>query len=193
MSLNVKHTITITPTAVTRDGQPLATQGMGSEMLTALYRAHVGDYPKFFKMDALCRLGFIASELLLQAEGPQPAMRDDRAIVLASSCGSLCDDTHYQATIDNVDEFYPSPAVFVYTLSNIVTGEIAIRNHYLAETACYILPRHDRDTLMRIVEDTLALGEARSALCGWVDCRSDNDFEASIAIVDINHDNSQQP
>ena len=31
--------------------------------LTQLYRQEVGDYPKFFKMDVLSRLGFLLTEL----------------------------------------------------------------------------------------------------------------------------------
>ena len=32
--------------------------------LTALYRSRVGDYPKFFKMDTACKLGFLLAEEL---------------------------------------------------------------------------------------------------------------------------------
>ena len=34
--------------------------------LTDLYRRYVGDYPKFFKMDGLSKLGFVATEMLLK-------------------------------------------------------------------------------------------------------------------------------
>ena len=43
----------------------------GAEKLVELYRTHVGNYPKFFKMDPLCRLGFVASEMLLNQENPR--------------------------------------------------------------------------------------------------------------------------
>jgi len=36
------------------------------EGLTALYKQMVGDYPKFYKMDPLCKLGFLATEALLR-------------------------------------------------------------------------------------------------------------------------------
>ena len=36
----------------------------GGTDLTALYRAEVGDYPKFFKMDTACKLGFLLAERL---------------------------------------------------------------------------------------------------------------------------------
>ena len=36
----------------------------GGTDLTGLYRARVGDYPKFFKMDTACKLGFLLAEQL---------------------------------------------------------------------------------------------------------------------------------
>ena len=77
----------------------------------------------------------MASELLLQAEGAERFVpREDRAVVFFNRSASLQADTAYQATIQDPDNFYPSPAAFVYTLPNIVTGEIAIRNKYFGET-----------------------------------------------------------
>ena len=34
--------------------------------LTLLYRQLVGNYPKFFKMDTMCKLGFLLSEMLVK-------------------------------------------------------------------------------------------------------------------------------
>ena len=36
--------------------------------LTDIYKSQIGGYPKFYKMDPLARLGFVASELLLDKE-----------------------------------------------------------------------------------------------------------------------------
>ena len=66
-----KHEVYITPNEVSIDGKVLSHNENGAAMLTELYRAYVGDYPKFFKMDTLSKLGFVASELLLQAEGAE--------------------------------------------------------------------------------------------------------------------------
>ena len=108
-------------------------------MLVELYREYVKDYPKFFKMDTLSRLGFMAAELLLQAEGAERFVpREDRAVILANRSASIKNDKDYLETISE-GNYYPSPALFVYTLPNIVTGEIAIRNKYLGETAFYVL------------------------------------------------------
>ena len=61
----MQHEIYITPEMAMVDGKALNHKEKGAALLTELYRAHIGDYPKFFKMDTLCKLGFVASELLL--------------------------------------------------------------------------------------------------------------------------------
>ena len=69
--MRITHEIEITPTAVVLDGQTLTRTETGEKMLVELYRQYVKDYPKFFKMDTLSRLGFVATEILLQTEGTE--------------------------------------------------------------------------------------------------------------------------
>ena len=125
-----KQWVKITPERVILNGEPLITTAQGAALLTEIYRSRVNDYPKFFKMDELSKLGFIASELLLQAEGDRHQDSEDRAVILFNRSSSVTNDRKYQDTIQRPDDYFPSPALFVYTLPNIVTGEIAIRNGY---------------------------------------------------------------
>ena len=145
----------------------------GGTDLTALYRATVGDYPKFFKMDTACKLGFLLAEQL--ADAPRFTPREDRAVLMFSTCGSLCNDRHYEETVRE----FPSPSLFVYTLPNIITGEIAIRNKYEGETSAYVLERFAPETFVALVEQAFQDSVTASALCGWVDCRADDDYTAS--------------
>ena len=146
--------------------------------LTALYRAEVGDYPKFFKMDTACKLGFLLAERL--AEQPRFTPREDRAVLMFSTCGSLCNDRHYEDTV----RAFPSPSLFVYTLPNIITGEIAIRNKYEGETSAYVLERLDPETFATLVEQAFQDAVTESAVCGWVDVRADDDFTAFAFLVE---------
>ena len=150
--------------------------------LTALYRARVGDYPKFFKMDTACKLGFLLAEEL--ADEPRFTPREDRAVLLFSTHGCLCNDRHYEETVQD----FPSPALFVYTLPNIITGEIAIRNKYAGETSAYVLERFDPAVFASLVEQAFQDGVTASALCGWVDCRTDDDFTAFAFLVERDGD-----
>lgn len=171
--MQIIHEIEITPTSVVLDGAPIAVSEQGEKMLVELYRRYVGDYPKFFKMDTLSRLGFIAAELLLKEEQVD-------AVILANRSASIKNDTDYLATISD-DNYYPSPALFVYTLPNIVTGEIAIRHHINGETAFYIL--ENAEQLEPIIRSILLSQHATSILAGWCECSEANMFNAKLQII----------
>lgn len=174
MEMRVSHEIEITPTSVILDGQPIAVNETGEKMLVELYRRYVGDYPKFFKMDTLSRLGFIAAELLLKEQKVD-------AVVLANRSASIKNDTDYLATISD-GNYYPSPALFVYTLPNIVTGEIAIRHHIQGETSFYVLDNPEQ--LEPIVQSTLATRHSPAVLlAGWCECSEANMFNAKLQII----------
>ena len=166
-------TIRITPTA---------------DELVDLYRTHVGDYPKFFKMDPLSRLGFVASELLKkQLSTLNSQLSTGYGILLFNRSSSMADDLAFQATIQNRDNWFPSPALFVYTLPNIVTGEIAIRNHFQTETNFMVLdaPRPD------IMAEQIALAARRGPqIAGW--CEVDADGNNLAALVAVPQDTSKE-
>lgn len=157
-------------------------------MLLELYRSYVGDYPKFFKMDLLSRLGFVASELLLQEERrlyPDRPHDDNRAVILITRHASIHNDRAYEQTI-SPENYFPSPALFVYTLPNVVTGEIAIRNHYYGETSCFVLS--NEATAENFLNEYIP-SIASSSICGWIDVDENGIFTASLSI----HENASNP
>ena len=184
MKMVVKHTVKLTPNFLEVNGKRVAEVVAGESFLTQLYRAYNLSYPKFFKMDVLCKVGFIASEILLEAEGAERFVpRADRAVILFNRHSSLHADRTFQQTIANSSEFYPSPSVFVYTLPNIVTGEIAIRNKYHGESSFILLPEKSEEAMNQAVERAFLDGETTSALSGWVEAVSEREFEADLSIV----------
>jgi len=106
-----------------------------SAEIAEFYRSLQIDYPKFYKMDNLSKLGFLASEMIFNDEDNRFIPREDIAVICFNSSSSLDIDTQYQKTIHDNENYFPSPSLFVYTLPNIVTGEIAIRNKFLGETS----------------------------------------------------------
>ena len=156
-------------------------------LLTALYKQIIGNYPKYYKMDGLCRLGFVASELLLKAERDEGSFTEDtnktRAIVFFNRSSSIASDKKYLASIVEKDNYFPSPSVFVYTLPNIVTGEIAIRNGYHGETSFYILPHKNELLMQDIIETTFMDEQTTSVLTGWLDYEDSEHFEADLYIA----------
>lgn len=170
------------------NGNRLEHESAGNAMLTELYRANVGDWPKFFKMDTLSKVGFLTSELLLKDlgcnfKGGEEYARS-RAVVLFGTTASLCADRNYQETIQDKENYYPSPALFVYTLPNIVTGEIAIRNHYRGETSFYVLDGYDVSAMAFHLQCAFQDRETESVLAGWVDSNSNDDFRCFFTLVD---------
>ena len=181
----LKHFVVITPEAVKLNGMDINHTEQGNALLTELYRAYVGDYPKFFKMDTLSKLGFVASEMLLKDEDQERFVpREDRAVVFFNKTASLQADTNYQSTIQDSENFFPSPAAFVYTLPNIVTGEIAIRNKYFGETSFIVMETCDADIMARQLINAFQDPITQSILGGWLDCNDENHFEARLFLVE---------
>lgn len=187
------HTIRITPEEVVLDHQKLwegnqnanekleEQEGAGHHsLLTSLYRQMIGNYPKFYKMDGLSRLGFVASEILLNAEKGETDK--ERAIIFFNHSSSIASDRNYKESINDKNNYFPSPSIFVYTLPNIVTGEIAIRNHFHGETSFFILPDKDERMMEEILQASCRDDQSKSFLTGWIDYEDERHFEADLKI-----------
>ena len=140
------------------------------EHLSRLYRNIGMNYPKFFKMDRLCKAGILGAEMLLKDyDFDHENVKADWGIVLMNSASSLDNDRRYQETIAT-DNYYPSPAVFVYTLANIVTGEIAIRHKIGGESSFYVMPEYKQELIEEIIGQAFTANpELTHIVCGWVD------------------------
>lgn len=183
------HTIRITPEEVILDQRKLweGKKELGEQegkehhsLLTSLYKQMIGNYPKFYKMDGLCRLGFVASEILLNAEKGETDK--ERAIIFFNHSSSIASDRTYKESINDKDNYFPSPSIFVYTLPNIVTGEIAIRNHFHGETSFFILPNKDERMMEEILQASCRDDQSKSFLTGWIDYEDERHFEADLKI-----------
>ena len=177
------HRVMITPEGLTIDGETQPSTAKGKALLTELYRTYVGDYPKFYKMDGLSKLGFLASELLMKCEQDElPTENEQRAIILFNHSASIDTDLHYLASIQHED-YYPSPSLFVYTLPNIVTGEIAIRHHLHGETSFYSLASRNEQLMTQIQQATLSDQATTSMITGWIDYEDEAHFCADMYIL----------
>lgn len=127
-------------------------------------------YPKFYKMDRLSKLGFLAAEILLRdielinRYNPQQV-----AVVLSNAHSSLDTDIRYFETSKTI----ASPALFVYTLANIVTGEICIRHGIKGENAFFISEEFDPQGICEYVDLVLATEKTKACVAGWVDVMGD--------------------
>jgi hypothetical protein len=127
------------------------------------YSALKIDYPKFYKMDNLSKAGFLAAEVLMRDFSKKNNYTGEKiSLVLSNANSSLDTDLRYA----NASKSVPSPALFVYTLPNIVAGEICIRHKIKGENAFFISESFDADLLSSYVS---MIRNDNLCLAGWVD------------------------
>lgn len=180
---SVAHSVKITPYSIVVDGKQIEIDTSTDNILADIYKRHIGSYPKFYKMDRLSQLGFVASELLLNQEYPRLQQCADRAIVLFNHSSSVWVDCEYAKSIAIGDDYFPSPSLFVYTLPNIVCGEIAVRNGYHTETSFYIIPNKDENIMHEVLTSTFLDDSLQSILAGWIDYEDESHFEAELKLI----------
>ena len=138
--------------------------------ITDIYNYTKLSYPKFHKMDRLSKAGVLAAEMVMAESGfDNDNLKSDWALCCMNSSASLNDDEAYQKTIQNADEFYPAPSLFVYTLPNIVLGEIAIRHKLRCESSFYVCEKFSADSLYNAIEDVYLCGSAKYVMGGWLE------------------------
>ncbi|UJH91646.1 hypothetical protein LZ575_02840 [Antarcticibacterium sp. 1MA-6-2] len=137
----------------------------GNNFLKKAYKGLNIEYPKFFKMDWLCKLGILATEVLFLGKTPDP----DTALIFSNSRSSLDTDLKHQDSIAGI----VSPAVFVYTLPNIVLGEISIRQKLQSENAFFIEKKFNPKLLYDYSTILLKTGKAAAVVSGWIDLKND--------------------
>jgi len=137
-------------------------------------------YAKFFKMDNLSKLSFLAAEYILQ--NVENSTDRNIAIVLSNRASSLDTDRKHQNSIQDKENYYPSPAIFVYTLPNIAIGEISIKHQLKSENAFFVFDTFNAEFLCNYARVLLDKNKAESVLCGWVDVDNDN-YEGFMYLV----------
>lgn len=143
------------------------------------------NYPKYHKMDNLCKLGLLASDVLLSHGQKEFNFdRENTAIVLSNSHSSLDTDYKYQQTI-NDENFLPSPAIFVYTLPNIVMGEICIKNKFKGENTFFISESFDADLTSMITANIFNKNKTSAAIVGWINIFKE-EYDAFLMLVSPN-------
>lgn len=153
--------------------------------LTDVYKALGMNYPKFHKMDPLCKLGIIASEAALNnTDFLSRHASENIGIILSNTASSLETDRNHQLSINDAGKYLPSPSIFVYTLPNIVIGELAIKYKLTGENAFFVSDTFNAKLLEEQNLMLLKQNAASSVISGWVN--SDNgEFDALIYLAEI--------
>ena len=178
VSVNGKQLFQVLPTATL------------SEFLSEAYKALGLSYPKFHKMDLQCKLGILCTEFAMKDSSfIKENDLSKMAIVLANAASSLETDRQHQYSIADKSNYFPSPAVFVYTLPNIVIGEMAIKYKITGENAFFVSEQFDAGLLVSYAGVLFESG-TESAISGWVEVDGAN-YEAFIFLTEKQKDTNK--
>ncbi|MDB5022631.1 MAG: hypothetical protein JWP78_386 [Mucilaginibacter sp.] len=178
----ITSSCTIEYGAVFKDGEQLfENKGAGlPDFLLSVYQHFQLNYPKFYKMDNLSKLGWLAAEILLKGNFKKDQYQPEEiGLILANSNSSLDNDIKYFDSVKDI----ASPSLFVYTLPNIVIGEICIRNDFKGEHAFFIQDTFDADFIGQQVNYLLNRNILKTCICGWADVLQ-QDYKTALFLVE---------
>jgi 3-oxoacyl-(acyl-carrier-protein) synthase len=116
------------------------------------------DPSRFLRMDLMCRLGFMAAELLgVNFDAMPDARRDRLGVCVESFTGSLDTDIRFAQT--------PRPSIFAYTLPSTVVGEICIRFRLKGPVLSLISPDTNGAGAIAEAVEWLRNDDAEMTLC----------------------------
>jgi 3-oxoacyl-(acyl-carrier-protein) synthase len=190
---SIPFELEIRPGEIIRNGEVLYSQhffGNTDEWLNQAFRDLTPGYLKFFKMDRLCKLGMLGLGLLLKNNTILGQYASDEvALVFANRSSSLDTDLVHQASLMDKANYFPSPAVFVYTLPNIILGEAAIKYGFKGENIFLVMPELDEKILRQQVESLFYQSLTKLVIVGWIELLQDK-FQCKLGIIEKSESNS---
>ena len=146
---------------------------------------HLGmKYMKFFKMDEMSKLGLLATEFILREHfNIKENKAEEIGQIMANKNASLLTDTKYFETIRSKENYFPSPALFVYTLPNTVMGEIAIKNNFKGENIFFIQKEFTANQYFHHAEYLLNRNSQKAFFCAWNEANS-NSYKLQMYLVE---------
>ncbi len=132
-------------------------------------------------MDNLSKLGLLASDIMLINNDLQNKYSPfEIGVVLSNKNSSLDTDIKYY---EQVKKGVASPAIFVYSLPNIVIGEICIRNGIKGENSFFISDHFNASQQVQYVNNLLESNVIKVCICGWVELIG-NTYDAFLYLVE---------
>ncbi|MBP6090734.1 MAG: 3-oxoacyl-ACP synthase [Crocinitomicaceae bacterium] len=145
------------------------------------------DYPKFHKMDGLSKMALLAVELIADSLPEQAIAEEDLTLLFSNTSSSSEFDTKF---ISSYTEFKaPSPSLFVYTLPNIVTGELAIKYKWYGES-CFFIQEQFTAAFFEIQLKLAFQKGAKFCLCAWVEDHPLKTKECFVFLVENSTEHS---
>ncbi len=155
-----------------------------SNFAKSVYKGQLSKYSKFYKMDNLSKLAFLASDLLLQDSVFTDKYPNDKiGVVLGNTSATLDTDTTYFDSVKDRNNYFPSPANFVYTLPNIMIGEICIKHKIQGENICLVTEYNDLEPVLNYANLLLDTNQCEACVAGFVDLVGEQ-YSATIVLIE---------
>lgn len=155
-----------------------------AKFLKGIYKELKIDYPKFYKMDRLCKLAFLTAEYLFKDNTSLKAYNPEEVAMIFSNANSSMDvDINHNASILDREKYFPKPALFVYTLPNIMLGELSIRHLLRGENIFFVTEKFDSKFMIDYTVNLLDTTRHKACIIGWVDYM-EQDFESAMFFVE---------
>ena len=187
MNIRVTHCVRIGNHTIKKDAEKIfETDSVPfSQFADQVYQGMGIGYPKFHKMDNLSKLGFLCADILLKNNTLEINKEPFKTgIILSNRSSSLDTDKKY---FNMVRTGIASPAVFVYSLPNIVIGEICIRHGIKGENTFFITDRYNIPSQVDYINNLFELGVFNTCIGGWVELNEEN-YEAFLYLAVNNAD-----
>lgn len=183
ISLRVTADVSIENACLRQNGETVFSSSAPdfARFIREAYKNIGGNNMKFFKMDDLCKLGYVAAEYLLKGKCFRP---EETGILLANSASSLDTDIRHQTIISREGDHAASPAVFVYTLPNVVAGEICIRHKIQGENTFFIEKEFDAGKMEEYARTVMKKGELKACVTGWCDFLAGR-YKAEFKLIEV--------
>ena len=144
------------------------------------YKHFAFDYPRFYRMDNLSKLDGSRQRYFYRMAVLKFIQPEDVGIVLANKSSSLDTDIKYFESTKAI----PSPALFVYTLPNIVMGEISIRHQLKGENALFVSDRFDAGFISEYVQELFSRRCSKNAVFAVGLNFFGNDIDVALYLVE---------
>lgn len=136
---------------------------------------------KFYKMSDLCKAAYVGVANLLTGNPLGEYRPEDISIVLSNRSSSLDTDVEHQKEINKHAEGGVSPAIFVYTLPNVVNGELCIRHKIKGNNLFFVEPE-DKGIAESYARLLIVNGKAQAVLCGWCEKLGEK-YEVNMKLI----------
>jgi hypothetical protein len=148
--------------------------------LKYIYTELKSDYPKFYKMDYLSKMAFLADSLLHDMIPVDKDQENKLNLIMANATSSVKTDLKFIDSYSNLGN--PSPSLFVYTLPNILNGELSIRHKWYGENSFFILESFDAKFFIDQIQFSFNRGN-ELCICGWIESPATGNEECFLFLV----------